>query len=229
MVHRNVRIGLIVKQVRLDSPGYTSVVFEQPVNFTYEAGDWIDVDFSDTSYSGGKTYSLASSPTESEITISFREGISPFKKKLQSVRAGEKMYISQYGNDYGFHLKDNRSSVLIAGGIGIAPFRSMLKEMYDMRVKSEVQLIYFNKSEDFLFSEELNEWKLALPNISIEYVVTKDLKSKNREKLLRSLVKDTAYNFYIAGPEAMVENTEHLLLDIGVNVKDIRIDSFGTY
>lgn len=33
----------------------------------------------------------------------------------------------------------------------------------------------------------------------------------------------------VAGPEAMVENTEHLLLDNGVNIKDIRIDSFGTY
>lgn len=229
MVFKDVRIELTVKQLRQDNSECTSVVFERPINFNYQAGDWIDVDFADTSYMGGKTYSLSSSPTESELAISFREGISPFKRKLQTVQPGEKMYISQYGNDYGFHLRNNKSSVLIAGGIGIAPFRSMLKEMFDMSVKNDVQLIYLNKGDNFLFKDELEEWKCALPNISIEYIVTKELKRKAREKLLLSLIKDITHNYYIAGPEAMVENTEHFLIDNGVNIKDIRIDSFGTY
>lgn len=229
MVHKNVRIELTVKQLDQNSAECKSVVFERPMNFNYETGDWIDIDFADTSYSGGKTYSLSSSPTESELAISFREGISPFKKKLQSVQPGDKMYISQYGNDYGFQLKDNRSSVLVAGGIGIAPFRSMLKEMFDMRIKNRVQLIYLNKGNDFLFKEELEDWKRVCPNILVDYVVTKELKRKPREKLLLSLIKDTSRSFYIAGPEAMVENTEHLLLDNGVSIKEIRIDSFGTY
>lgn len=229
MVHKNVRIELAVKVLRQDNSECTTVVFEQPIDFNYEAGDWIDIDFADTSYRGGKTYSLSSSPTEGELAISFRAGISPFKKKLQTVKPGDTMYIRQYGNDYGFHLKDNRSSVLVAGGIGIAPFRSMLKEMFDMRIKSKVQLIYLNKNNNFLFKTELDKWKHTLPNISIEYIETKDLNRKVREKLVLSLIKDTTYNFYIAGPEAMVENTEHLLLDNGVNIKNIRIDSFGTY
>jgi ferredoxin-NADP reductase len=229
MVHKNVKIELLVKQLRQESPEFISVVFERPINFIYEAGDWIDVDFVDTSYSGGKTYSLSSSPTENELTLSFREGISPFKKKLQSVQAGDKMYISQYGNDYGFHLNDNRSSVLIAGGIGIAPFRSMLKEMFDMRAKNDVQLVYLNKSEEFLFQDELNEWRRGLPNISIQYIVTKDLKRKAREKLLQSLVRNTAHSYYIAGPSGMVSSTFALLEKSGVTAKDIRVDNFGLY
>jgi len=229
MVHKNVKIELIVNQLRQNSPDCISVVFERPINFIYEAGDWIDVDFADTSYIGGKTYSLSSSPTESELTISFREGISPFKKKLQSVQPGDKMYISQYGNDYGFHLNDNRSSVLIAGGIGIAPFRSMIKEMFDMRAKNDVQLIYLNKNDDFLFEDEFNEWKHLLPNISIEYVVTKDLKRKAREKLLHSLIGNTAYSCYIAGPAGMVNSTSSLLEKSGVEAKNIRVDNFGLY
>ena len=229
MVHKNVKIELIVNQLRQNSPDCISVVFERPINFIYEAGDWIDVDFADTSYIGGKTYSLSSSPTESELTISFREGISPFKKKLQSVQPGDKMYISQYGNDYGFHLNDNRSSVLIAGGIGIAPFRSMIKEMFDMRAKNDVQLIYLNKNDDFLFEDEFNEWKHLLPNISIEYVVTKDLKRKAREKLLHSLIRNTAYSYYIAGPAGMVNSTFSLLEKSGVEAKNIRVDNFGLY
>ncbi len=229
MVYKDIRIELVVKRLRRDNQECISVIFERPINFNYEAGDWIDIDFADMSYKGGKTYSLSSSPTESELVISFREGISPFKKKLQTVLPGDKMYISQYGNDYGFHLSDNKSSVLIAGGIGIAPFRSMLKEMFDLHAKNDVQLIYLNKSDDFLFKDELEEWKRMFPNISVSYVQTMALQRKSRDKLLLSLIKDTVHNYFIAGPEAMVESTEHLLLDVGVNIKDIRIDSFGTY
>lgn len=229
MVYKDVRIELVVKLLRQDNPECKSVVFERPIGFSYETGDWVDIDFADTSYRGGKTYSLSSSPTENELTVSFRIGISPFKRKLQSVQPGDKMYIRHYGNDYGFHLRDNKSSVLIAGGIGIAPFRSMLKEMFDINASNDVQLVYLNKSDDFLFKDDIEDWKRALPNLSIEYIVTRELKRKSREKLLLSLIKDTAHNYFIAGPEAMVENTEHLLLDNGVSVKDIRIDSFGTY
>lgn len=229
MVQHDVRIELIVRQVRHETNGYLSVLFDRPINFNYEAGDWIDLDFADTSYKGGKTYSLSSSPTESELSISFRKGISPFKTKLQSVTAGEKLYISEYGNDYGFHLAGNRSSVLIAGGIGIAPFRSMLKGMYDVQDKSTVQLVYLNKNEDFLFRSEIDTWSQALPNFSIDYIATKDLKRKEREKLLQTLISGSAGRYYISGPSDMVEGTSALLGKLGISTKDIRIDNFGTY
>ncbi|MDB5178841.1 MAG: FAD-binding oxidoreductase [Patescibacteria group bacterium] len=229
MVHKDAQIELTVKQLRQDQSEYKTVIFERPVNFIYEAGDWIDVDFADTSYRGGKTYTLSSSPSEGGLAISFRVGVSPFKKKLQTVQAGEKMYISAYGNDYGFHLKDNRTSVLIAGGIGIAPFRSMLKEMYDTRSNDEVQLMYLNKTQDFLFKQELDDWRQRLPNVSIEYIMTQELKRKERKKLLLSLIKDAAHNYYIAGPRGMVQDTLSFLRETGVAAKDIRIDDFGSY
>jgi ferredoxin-NADP reductase len=229
MVHKGIRIELVVKELRQDNPECKSVVFERPIGFNYDAGDWIDVDFADTSYKGGKTYSLSSSPTGSELRMSFRVGISPFKKKLQSVQTGDKMYISQYGNDYGFHLKDNRSSVLIAGGIGIAPFRSMLKEMFDLRHNIEVSLIYLNQNDNFLFKDELDLWSKQLTNLSISYISTKNINRKKREKLLLSLIKNQNQNFYISGPPGMVESNEHLLIEYGANVRDIRIDSFGGY
>lgn len=229
MVHKNIRIELFVKYLRQDNSECKSVIFERPINFNYEAGDWIDVDFADTSYNGGKTYSLSSSPTENELAISFREGVSPFKKKLQSVQVGDKMYISQYGNDYNFYLKENRSSVLIAGGIGIAPFRSMIKDMFDSRSKNDVHLLYMNKGEPFIFADEINLWQKQLPNFKVSYVNTEQLNRKKREKLLTTTIDRSAHHYFIAGPEGMVESTEHLLIDMEIGVKDIRIDSFGGY
>ena len=222
-------IELTVSRIQADLPGYWSVYFERPANFVFDAGDWIDLQFEGRDLKGGITYSLSSSPTEPELRISFREGISEFKRALQSVATGERLYISQYGNDYGFQLKKNQSSVLIAGGVGIAPFRSMLKEMFDHHDKNDVSLIYLNQNERFLFKDELDIWQQRLPNLSISYVVTKDLSRKKREKLILSLIKSPQQNFYISGPEGMVESNEHLLIDNGVQVRDIRIDSFGGY
>lgn len=229
MVHNNVHIRLTVVRLKQLNSECKSIVFERPHSFNYEAGDWIDIDFADTSYRGGKTYSLSSSPTEDELVISFREGISPFKRKLQAVRPGDKMYISQYGNDYGFQLKNNRASVLIAGGIGIAPFRSMLKEMYDKQDSNYVQLAFLNKGKEFLFKDELESWRRVLPNLAIEYIPTQDLKRKERDRLLKSAIDPEAQNYYIAGPTGMVTSTYDLLDGLNISGKDIRIDNFGTY
>jgi ferredoxin-NADP reductase len=229
VVIKNQHIAFRVKHTELDAPGYTSVFFEWPASFNFTAGDWIDLEFPDKQLKGGITYSLSSSPSELDLRISFRNGISEVKKALQSLPPNDTLFITQYGNDYDFALKNNRSSVLIAGGIGIAPFRSMLKEMADTNNKNTVTLIYLHQSDSFLFKQELDSWSSQLPNIAIHYIVTKDISRKKREKLVLSLIKDKGQNFYISGPPGMVENNEHLLIDAGVPIKNIRIDSFGGY
>lgn len=229
MVTKNQNIELIALRNESEQPGYRSIFFARPINFDFEAGDWIDIQFSGQKLNGGITYSVSSSPTEGDIRITFREGISEFKKALQSIQPNERLFISQYGNDYDFQLKMNQSSVLIAGGVGIAPFRSMIKAMFDNGDMNSVTLIYLNQNDNFLFKDQLDIWAKALPNLSIEYISTKEINRKKREKLLLSLIKNPNQNFYISGPPAMVESNEHLLIDAGVKVRDIRIDSFGGY
>ncbi len=230
MVHKNIKINLKVQRVEHIGDTCMSVFFEYPVGFEYEPGDWVDLNFYDGNPNGGITYSLSSSPTEDILSITFKLGISPFKRRLQSLVPGDEMYISQYGNDYGFHLKENRSSVLIAGGIGIVPFRSMLKEMSDTDNKNSVQLLYLNKETSFIFASEIDLCRKQLPNIEVQYIDTKQLSRKKREKTLTGLIDENAHHYFIAGPEGMVEAAEHLLIDnMGINPKDIRIDSFGGY
>lgn len=229
MVTKDQHIELIATKNEEDIPSHRSVYFTRPANFVFESGDWIDLQFEGRELKGGITYSISSSPTEGDIRISFREGISEFKKALQSITQADRLFIKQYGNDYNFQLKKNQSSVLIAGGIGIAPFRSMIKEMHDSHDKNEVMLIYLNQNDNFLFKDELDEWQGDMPNLSIHYISTKEINRKKREKLILSLIKSPHQNFYISGPPGMVDSNEHLLIDNGVQVRDIRIDSFGGY
>lgn len=210
-------------------PGVYSVYFQRPAHFAFEAGDWIDIQFDGRVLKGGITYSLSSSPTEDELRITFREGVSEFKRALQSAVPGDVLFVSQYGNDYDFQLKQHKSSVLIAGGVGIAPFRSMIKQMYDTGDKNNVALIYLNQTDTFLFRDELEVWRNMLPNLTITYITTKDVSRKKREKQILSLINNLHQTFYISGPPAMIETNEHLLLDAGVPIRNIRIDSFGGY
>jgi ferredoxin-NADP reductase len=229
MFHKNVNVELVVKEAKPEAAGYFSVVFNRPRNFTFDAGDWMDITFPKIDLRGGKIYSFSSSPTEQDIVITLREGVSPFKKALATVQSGDRLRITQYGNAYNFHLRDNRSSVLIAGGVGIAPFRSMLKEMYDRGGKNTVQLVYLNQSEDFLFRQELEEWQKTLPNIEITFIVTKDRKRKDREKVLRASFADINQEYYIAGPAGMVTSTNTMLEEAGVHKSNIKLDSFDGY
>jgi ferredoxin-NADP reductase len=229
MISRNTNIAITVKENRLETHGYRSVVFNHPKEFDYNSGDWIDIQFGSKDLKGGKTYSLSSSPTDSDLMITFKDGLSEIKRELAALKVGDKLNIIQYGNDHNFTLKPHKASTLIAGGVGIAPFRSMIKEMTVAEDKNEVNLIYLNQTAEFLFEDELSTWVKHLNGLTITYIVTKGLKSKDRNKAILLAVKSTQQSFYIAGPEAMVEATEHLLLDYGVSISDIKIDSFGGY
>ncbi len=78
---------------------------------------------------GTKPFTLASAPTEKVVKITTRISNDPseFKKALLELKQG--MTISMSGPVGSFYLKDNSPTLLIAGGIGITPFRSIIKQL----------------------------------------------------------------------------------------------------
>lgn len=228
MPHQYVDLELAVKEVRTETPQHLSVVFDRPRGFEYEPGDWIDLAFG-TELRGGRTYSLSSAPTEPDLMITFKEGLSEFKRALAGSAPGDTARITAYGNDYEFHLAEHHDSVLIAGGVGVAPFRSMVKTMQDTNGSGSVQLVYLNQTDAFLFAEEFESWQRELDDVVVHLLVTKGLSRKKREAALRDIIATDAHHYFIAGPEGMIESTEALLDTMGVDHDDIRIDIFGGY
>lgn len=124
MSNGDLNIVLKVKELRQEATDYLSIVFERPRELIYEPGNWMDIRFPVPEFPVGKIYSFVSSPTEPDILISFGKGISKFKKALETVNPGDIMLITQHGTN-GFLLNKRYQSIFIAGGVGIAPFRSM--------------------------------------------------------------------------------------------------------
>ena len=229
MPHQNVDSPLTVTERRHETPDHLTVAFERPRGFTFEAGDWIDLELPGQDLAGGRTYSLSSSPGEPDLAITFKVGQSPFKRALQELSPGDQVRMTAYGNDYDFSLEQHRSSVLIAAGVGVAPFRSMIAEMAETASAEEAHLIYLNRTDDFLFKDELDGWAQQLSGVRIDYVVTAGMKSKERRRLLAETVSDAVHYYYVAGPPSMIEATEAVLMEAGADHDDIRIDSFDGY
>lgn len=223
----DLNVPLIVKNKYI-SADYGIIVFEKPRGFIFEPGNWMDIRFLSANLAIGKTYSITSSPTEPDIMIAFKKGMSNFKNELEKTQIGDTMFITQYGSN-GFLLNKKYQSLFIAGGIGITPFRSMIKEVIDTKSTVSINLIYLNHTEIFPFKEDLNNWLQQYPYLQIHYIVTEKEGHITKERIKTLVPTITDFMNYVAGPPGMVTNTKSMLLALGVSKEDIKTDSFDGY
>ncbi len=216
--------ALTTIEVRKESASCWSIVFERPAHFEYAPGDWIDLCFNGDI----KTFSFSSSPTEPNLMITYKEGLSSFKSRLHALKKGDRVDVYQYGNS-GFELDHSYDAMIIAGGVGIAPFRSMVKFAIDHNIKIDMIVLYASKTDDFPFYDELCEWSARYSFLNVEWYDTK-LKGRLKKKMIFTLAPlKKGYLYYIAGSPAMVQNIETFLFDSGVSEKDVMDDEFRGY
>lgn len=196
-----------------------SLILEKPQGFHFYAGQYLDVGLgSDT-----RAFTISSSPTEDFLMITTKKGVSRFKKALEKLKADDTITTSHPAGT--FILDEEESAVFIAGGIGITPFRSMIKDAVSSKIKTPITLIYSNSTKDFLFKKELDAWQKAYPKLEIIYVVT-----SHDGRLIH--LPPTIYHlpiYYLAGPPKMVDDFASMLKDMGVDQINIRYDRFDGY
>ncbi len=210
---------LTVKQTKNESGNAFSIIFEKPKAFNFYPGQYIELD--------DKCFTLASSPTEAFLMMTTRPGISGFKKHLKRIRTGE---IIQSSHPAGtFTIDEADPAIFIAGGVGITPFRSMIKWAVDRKLHLPITLIYSNSDSDFIFKEELDKWQSELPNLTIHYINTVKEGRLDQEKLQRLITHHSSLIYYLAGPPSMVDDFEEILLNMEIDSTNIRTDRFDGY
>lgn len=173
-----------------------------------------------------RLFSISACPSENVIAITTKigENPSPFKKALLELRPGMAMELR--GPMGPFAVQQGRTNCFIAGGIGITPFRAMMKEvdMSKQKLDGLIKLLYINSSDTFLFGEELKAMENA--RTSTEFFTDKQVLT-NRIKQMTSENNNTVY--FVAGSKQMTTSMKEMLIELGVNKKNIKTDTFIGY
>jgi glycine betaine catabolism B len=119
-------------------------------------------------------FTIASSPTEDFIMISTRIRDTPYKKRLASLEEGVAI-CKVRGPEGKFTLHDDYSkpAVFLSGGIGVTPFRSMIKFATDKQLPVRIIMFDSNRNQNnILYKMEFDEYARNNKNLKIVYTIT---------------------------------------------------------
>ncbi len=186
-----------------------------------------------------RTFSLANSPRDTGLVmIAMRMRETGFKTALMSAALGTKFRVSRPRGSFTLHKDFTRPAVFLAGGIGIAPVRSILDWATQERMPHTLYLFYSNREAvDAAFLEEFETLAGRNPRFTLIPTITRLTYSAwryetgyiNREMLSRYLSGLNRPIFYVAGPSGMVTAMTGLLRSLDVSEDDLRTEEFGDY
>lgn len=182
-------------------------------------------------------FTIASSPTESDFKLGIKVPQKPssFKNSLVALTKGTVLAAGQLAGDFTMPPEKDKKLLFIAGGIGITPFRSMIKYLTDKKEKRDIVLIYACADpSNFVYKDVLE--KAQSVGVKVLYIVTNKNIPTNKWSGLRGritpeMLVEEVGDFktriaYLSGPNAMVDGYKDLLMLLGVNPLNIVTDYF---
>ena len=217
---------------------------EKPADFRFKAGQAIDVVLlespGDDTQSARHTFSIVSAPFENDLVVATRMRDTPFKRALGALPVGARIAIEGPSGSLTLHNERTRAAVFIAGGIGITPILSILRQATHDGVQQRLVLLYSNRRpEDAAFLAELQELERHNPRFRL--IATMTLMGSSSQPWTGSMgLVDEAFVrraisnllrpvYYVVGPPGMVEAMRQTLNNIGVSDDDIRSEDFYGY
>jgi ferredoxin-NADP reductase len=222
----------------------TAFRFEKPPNWTFKAGQCLDMTLLDppeTDAEGNtRAFSIASAPHEDTLMVATRMRDTAFKRALGAMPVGSAVKIEGPSGNLTLHNNVARTAVLVAGGIGITPFRSILFRAAKEKLPHRILVFYSNRRpEDAPFLNELEALKKENPNYRLVACMTRMANSHeswrgevgpiDREKLLKYTSDAVSPIYYLAGPPEMVKGLHIVINEAGVDDDDIRAEDFFGY
>lgn len=236
------RLTLKLKNAIQITPDTGEFIFDTDSPLKFKPGQYLEWTLghkSPDSRGNRRYFTIASSPTESELRlgVKFYPKPSSFKKALANMEIGDMLIASQLAGEFVIPRNKNKKLVFIAGGIGVTPFRSMVKYLIDTKQKRDITMVYANKTVDDIAYKDFFDGASSSPlGLKMVYAVseTKDLPIHYtgytgyvNEQIIQKEIPDFQNRFfYISGPHIMVSSTEKVLKNLGINSGQIKTDFF---
>ncbi len=183
-------------------------------------------------------FTIASAPTESEILVAvkYSDPGSSFKATLKSLIPGDHVLMNQVGGSFTLPKDPLIPLVFIAGGIGVTPFRSMLKWLTDQKQHRTITLFYAAKTPDEFVFEDLLKKAETIGLRTIKVLSDNPPKDWSGEvgridtTLIRKHVKNLAsHHVFVSGPEPLVEALSSQLRTTDLPHTNLHRDFFPGY
>jgi len=235
VVYRLLRIAAVrrtpykVAEVRQEAQDIWSLLFEGP-RLDYKPGQFMFIQLlRDGKLSSPHPFTISSSPTAGRLSIT-PKNLGDFTATIKDTRVGDRAFIDAPYGVFSFLNYRQGEPVFIAGGIGITPFISMLRYMYDRELDQKVTLFWANRSErNLCFRGELETMEKEMPGLQVIPVMS-DQPDWQGEKghikgqmILQYIENLENKEFYICGPpgmsRAVINELQHL------NVSPVAIHS----
>lgn len=233
------RFNLTLVEKNQLADGTYEFVFVPDLLFNFRPGQYLEWTvgqrFSDNR--GNRRYfTIASSPTEKDVRlgVKFYEPKSGFKLALDALKVNDTISASQLAGDFVLPKNPRKKLVFVAGGIGVTPFRSMVRYLVDTKDTRSVTLLYLNKTaSEIAYKETFDEAGRAIGMKTI-YALTGEpalVPGMHNGKIDAALIAKEIPDykervFYISGPHGMVEAFDDILRGMGVSRFNIKTDYF---
>lgn len=223
------------------APDIYDFVFTPARQFAFAPGQYMEwtLGHADPDSRGNRRYfTLASSPTEEEVRlgIKFYRHSSSFKRAMLTMDESCEIVASQLAGDFVLPSNPKQKCVFIAGGIGITPFRSMIKYLLDTHQRRPIVLFYVNRAVDDLVYQDVFDQARRELGIKTVYTITdtrmvpaawQGRTGRLTPQLIKAEVPDyRKCVFYISGPKGMVDSFKDLLNQLQVDAARIKTDFF---
>ena len=241
MVSSKTRVVLRLKEKNRIAPDIYDFIFTRGRYFSFVPGQYMEWTLGHEHPDGRgvrRFFTLASAPTEKTLRLGVKinGSSSSYKKAMLGMNPGDEIIAGQVAGDFVLPNNRNQKIVLIAGGVGVTPFRSMMKYLLDTQQRRPIILFYANKSiNDIVYKDIFDRAQKEL-GIQTIYTVTdtENLPSywagftgRITSELIQKKVPDYGRCiFYISGPKSMVDSFKESLTKINVPASQIKTDFF---
>ena len=254
IISQRTRFILKLKEIKKLNDDTFEYIFENSEktnkNFNFSAGEFMEWDLQHAkpdSRGMRRYFTISSCPNENQIAFATKfppKDESSFKKALKEMKLGDTIYATQLGGDFLLPESKNKNIIMIAGGIGITPFISQLRDLLSQKQKIKdnlsIALFYCVRSAKDIVYNDLLKKSIDELGLKVIYVVSDNsedseaLKYNNSfyesgyitKEILNKYTQNMHNEYYISGPNVMVEASKKILLEAKNKIKNIHTDYF---
>ncbi|MBT6178626.1 MAG: ferredoxin reductase [Deltaproteobacteria bacterium] len=217
-----------------ESPEVFSIILKPSPGWPgFHAGQFVEISVNQNGRRLSRCFSISSSPSTYEregtirLTVRIQEQGRVTPRLRQTLQAGDFIGLSMAKGEF-ILAAEPRPRLLIAGGSGITPFRSMLGQISQSAESHNTTLMYYSGQEgSHLFEQELKALSRANPHINVQLIATQEHGRFNAEHLADYCPGFASSDIYICGPTGMIQSAKRVCVESGASAEQIHFEYFG--